>query len=294
VTSSSESATPEVEEHRAAVEAAHAARVARLRSATGWLSLVGKALLAQGTTTIGSAPDAGARLPAGAPPRVGAVHVEGNVVTFEAAPGVEVTCEGERVTTRVLRSDRDGRADALVAGGFVLELMERGDALALRIRDTRELPRPFAGIERWPVDFGWRVRAKLVPYAEPRRIELDFEGAIGAVADAFFAPGVLVFEHGGRDLRLEPVYEDASRRRLFILFRDATSGVESYDLGRFLYAPLPDDNGTVWLDFNLAMLPGCAFTAFATCPIPPRENHLAIPVRAGERAYLGTLAHDGA
>mgnify|MGYP001091641787 CR=1 FL=1 len=279
----------EVEEHRASVEAAHAARVARLRSATGWLSLVGKAFLSRGTTTIGSAPDAGARLPAGAPPRIGTVHVEGDVVTFEAAPGVEVTCNGEPVTKRILRSDRDGPADALVASGFVLELMERGDVLALRIRDTRELPRPFAGIDRWPVDLGWRVRAKLLPYPEPRRVELDFEGATGAVADAFFAPGVLVFEHEGRELKLEPVFEDASRKRLFVLFRDATSGVESYPLGRFLYAPLPDEDGTVWLDFNLAMLPGCAFTAFATCPIPPRENRLDVPVRAGERAYLGSI-----
>lgn len=267
-------------------EAEIAAREDRLRSAGGWLSLVGKAFLGQGTTTIGSAASAGARLPDGAPAFVGTLRVNGNVVEFDAAPGILVTCNDERVGKRTLRTDREGKADALDVDGFVLEIMERGDTLALRIRDTRELPRPFAGIERFPVDLAWRVDAKFVAFAEPRTVDLDFEGTSGAIADAFVSPGAVVFEHGGAEHRLETVYEDSSRRRLFILFRDATSGSESYGLGRFLYAPLPDADGRVVVDFNLAILPGCAFTTFATCPIPPRENRLTFAVRAGERNYL--------
>ena len=104
----------------------------------------------------------------------------------------------------------------------------------------------------------------------------------GLVARAFTARRMRAIEH-----RIEAVYEDGSRKRLFLLFRDATSGTESYGLGRFVYAPLPDERGRLTIDFNLAMLPGCAFTVFATCPIPPKENRLAIPVRAGEREYLG-------
>lgn len=263
--------------YAASVEEAHAARVARLRSATGWLSLVGKTFFGQGITEV--------LLPDGGPP-IGRVSLEGKVVRFDAAEGAGVTCGGEPVTSRVLRTDRDGKADALLARGFVLEVMERGDAFALRIRDTRELPRPFAGIDRYPIDPSWEVEARLEAFAEPRTVDLDFEGATGAVADAFLSPGWVVFERDGAEHRIEAVYEDASRRRLFLLFRDATSGAESYGLGRFVYASLPDERGRLTIDFNLAMLPGCAFTVFATCPIPPKENRLTIPVRAGEREYL--------
>jgi uncharacterized protein (DUF1684 family) len=279
------SASAAPDDYRASVERHHAARVARLRSATGWLSLVGKSFLGQGTTTVGSSSDSDARLPDGAPPHVGSLHVEGHVVRFEAHPDAVATFDGEPVTSRVLRSDRGGRADAIVVSGFVLEVMERGDTLALRIRDTRELPRPYGGIDYYPLDPSLNVRATLLRHPEPRTVDLDFEGATGAVMDSFVSPGVVVFERLGEH-RLEAVYEDSSQRRLFILFRDATSGPESYGLGRFLYAPLPASSDDVMLDFNMSMLPGCAFTVFATCPIPPRENRLAIPIRAGERAYL--------
>lgn len=264
--------------YAASIEEAHAARVARLRSATGWLSLVGKTFFGQGTTEI-VLPDGGAP--------IGNIHLDGSVVRFDVASGVEVTCNGETFDSRVLRSDRAGKADALLVRGFVLEVMERGDTFALRIRDTRELPRPFDGIGRFPIDPSWKVEARLEALAEPRAVDLDFEGATGAVADSFLSPGWVVFEREGREHRIEAVYEDGARKRLFLLFRDATSGSESYGLGRFVYAPLPDEGGRLTIDFNLAMLPGCAFTVFATCPIPPKENRLAIPVRAGEREYLG-------
>ncbi|MDF2696296.1 MAG: hypothetical protein K0S65_4679 [Labilithrix sp.] len=259
------------------IEQAHSARVDRLRSASGWLSLVGKTFLSPGATAV--------ELPGGAG-IIGTATLDGNVVRFEAADGAAVTSGGEPVASRVLQSDRHGKADALHAQGFVLEVMERGDAFALRIRDTRELPRPYAGIERFATDPTWKVRARLEAYAEPREIDIDFEGATGAIADRFISPGVLVFERDGGEHRLEAVYEDSSKKRLFILFRDATSGSESYGLGRFVYAPLPNAQGEVLIDFNLAILPGCAFTVYATCPIPPRQNRLAIPVRAGEREYL--------
>jgi uncharacterized protein (DUF1684 family) len=277
-----------VADHAAAVEAMRAARIERLRSATGWLSLVGKAFLGEGVTTVGGAPDAGARLPEGAPPRVGEVRVRGKTVVFTPEPGVAIRCNGEPLTgPRVLRSDHEGRADALDVGGILLELMERGDALALRIRDTRVLPRPFGGIAMFPVEPSWALRARLVPHPAPLEVDLDYEGATGAVADRFVSPGDVVFEHDGAEHRLQAIYEDASQRRLFLLFRDATSGRESYGLGRFVYAPLPDASGELVLDFNLAILPGCAFTVYATCPLPQRANTLGLAVRAGEREYLG-------
>jgi uncharacterized protein (DUF1684 family) len=237
-------------------------------------------------TTIGSAPEAGARLPEGAPPIAGRVHVHGRTVRFEAERGVLVTLNGKPVETHELVSDKNGKADALSLSGIVLELMERGDALALRIRDTRILPRPFAGISRFPVDPSWALPARLERLPEPIPVDVDFEGATGAVNDKLMSPGALVFERDGAEHRLQAVYEDASQRRLFLLFRDQTSGNESYGLGRFVYAPLPDAQERLVVDFNLAMLPGCAFTIFATCPIPQRSNTLRLAIRAGEREYM--------
>jgi uncharacterized protein len=247
------------------IEAAHAARVSRLRSATGWLSLVDKIFLGQGMTKL--------RLPDGS--STGDIFVKGTHVELDG---------------RVLASDRHGRADAVNVNGFVLELMERGETLALRIRDHRELPRPFAGISRFAVDRSWRKRARLVSYPAEREVALDFEGATasGGVTDVFLSPGVLEFEHDGVAQRLEVVWEGETKTRLFVLFRDATSGQDSYALGRFVYADAPDAEGETNLDFNLAMLPGCAFSVYATCPIPPPQNRLSIAVHAGERVYEGT------
>lgn len=246
------------------IAAHHQRRVDRLRSGTGWLSLVDKVFLSPGTSEL--------RLPDGS--------VEGPLVV-----------EGTRVELggRVLKSDKDGPADKVNINGFVVELMERGDSLALRVRDHRELPRPFAGIARFPVDVAWKKKARLERWDAPRKITLDFEGATagGGVTDTFTSPGRLVFTHEGQEHALEAVWEGHDEVRLMVLFRDATSGKDSYPLGRFVYADAPDENGTVVLDFNLAMLPGCAFSIYATCPIASKENKLSVEVRAGERFYEG-------
>lgn len=247
------------------VEATHAARVARLRSAAGWLSLVDKVFLGEGLTKL--------RLPDGS--FTGDISVSGRHVELDGRP---------------LKSDREGRADAVSVNGFVLEVMERGESLALRIRDHRVLPRPFAGIARFPVDRRWRKVARLVAYQTPKEVTLDFEGATagGGVTDVFTSPGVLAFEHDGVEHRLEAVWEGASKSRLMVLFRDATAGSESYALGRLVYATAPDAEGASVVDFNLAMLPGCAFSVYATCPIAPPNNRIAVEIRAGERVYQGS------
>jgi len=95
------------------------------------------------------------------------------------------------------------------------------------------------------------------------------------------SPGYVEFTLKGRTYRLEPVYETSRHEDLFFIFKDQTSRADTYEAGRFLHAPLPAD-GYVDLDFNRAYNPPCAFTAFATCPLPVKENHLAAEIRAGE------------
>jgi len=284
---------PEALPYARQIAATRAARVTRLRSDTGWLSVVGKVFLDRTTPAVrvGSAPDCEARLPMGAPAFVGTLRIEHGLVRITlpyGSPGAP--------RERVLGSDRDGKADSLDAGGFRLEVMERGDVFALRVRDVRELPRPFAGIDYFPVDIAWRKEARLVPHTQATALELDYEGpplhsASGGTAadisDKFESPGVLVFDAAEGEQRLTAVYTDGARARLYVLFRDGTAPAESYPTGRFLYAAPPDASGRVVLDFNEAMIPGCAFSIHATCPIPPRDNRLSVRIPAGEKNYLG-------
>jgi uncharacterized protein (DUF1684 family) len=95
------------------------------------------------------------------------------------------------------------------------------------------------------------------------------------------SPGSVAFTLNGRECRLDPVTEEAS---LFLIFKDLTSGKETYPAGRFLNTEMPK-NGEVILDFNKAYNPPCAFTPFATCPLPPKQNHLPIRIEAGELRY---------
>jgi uncharacterized protein (DUF1684 family) len=95
------------------------------------------------------------------------------------------------------------------------------------------------------------------------------------------APGTAVFTVEGQEYRLTPVLEEGSSI-LFFVFGDQTNRTETYGAGRFLYAALPEDGFAV-LDFNRAYNPPCAFSPFATCPLPPKQNRLALKVEAGEK-----------
>jgi uncharacterized protein len=268
------------------IDALHAARVARLRAPTGWLSLVGKIFLHEGDVRLGADEACGARLPSG-PPVVGTLTIARPRVTLDVAPGVEVLVDGAAVQTRELRTDAGGSPDTLTVGDLLLQVMERGDTLALRVRDRRGATEAFPGISRFAIDPTWRKVARFEPHAPGAQIHVEYEGAHeGDVSEEMACPGTVVFDVDGIEQRLEVLLEDGGKR-LYIPFRDRTNGVESYDTGRFLYTSLPDASGSVILDFNQAMLPGCAFTSFATCPIPPQQNRLQVSVPAGEKRFLG-------
>jgi len=123
------------------------------------------------------------------------------------------------------------------------------------------------------------VSARFVRWPAPRTIPIP--NVLGQVND-LPSPGYVEFTVGGRPLRLEPVLEEPGAEELFFIFRDRTAGKETYPAGRFLYAPMPRD-GAVVLDFNKAYSPPCAFTAYATCPLPPPQNRLAVRIEAGEK-----------
>jgi uncharacterized protein (DUF1684 family) len=261
-----------------------AQREASLRQPNGWLSVAGLFWLHEGATTLGSDPQSGIALPAGAPKHVGVLRLQTGNVTFEPARDAGVTIGGAAATQRQLKPDTDEHPDVVQAGSIALTVIKRGDKTGVRMRDPdASTRRTFTGCKWFPASQTWRVQAKWVAWPTPKTIKIT---NILGMTDEEPSPGYAEFTLNGRTLRLEPVGDNTG---LSFMFKDATSGSSTYAPGRFLDADAPKDgvakNGMVILDFNQAYNPPCAFTAFATCPLPPKQNALPIAVEAGEKKY---------
>ncbi len=259
-------------------------REARLTRPDGWLTLVGLHWLEPGENTFGSDPANTVTLPEapGVAPHGGVfVLGEDGVVTIRCRPGAGVTLNGQPVEETVLQSDVDPEGpDILHAGRILFYVIRRADRTGIRVKDPESPTRTgFKGLNWYPPDPTWVVTGHLERFAEPRKVEIST--AIGTTEE-MLAPGVIRFTVQGADLSLTPLISSPGDTDLFIVFADATSGPETYGAGRFLDAEAAPD-GTVKLDFNRAYNPPCAFTPHATCPLPPPENVLPIPIRAGEK-----------
>jgi hypothetical protein len=251
-------------------------RERKLTAELGWLSVAGLFWLKEGANTAGSAPGLDIVLPSG-PQRLGVFHLDAGRTRFAAEPGVRVLHQGRETGDVALRTDREGPPDRIAFDRLTLHVIHRGSRFGLRLTDSNSrFRRQFAGLRWFPVDPRYRVTARFYP--APKRIPVpDILGGI----ERQESPGYVEFQLEGRALRLEPVW---SEKRLFFVLKDQTAGAETYPAGRFLYTDPPRD-GRVLLDFNRTENPPCAFTPYATCPLPPRQNHLPIPIRAGERKY---------
>ncbi|HUG54151.1 MAG TPA: DUF1684 domain-containing protein [Vicinamibacteria bacterium] len=262
------------------VESWRAVREERLRAPDGWLSVVGLHWLREGPSTVGSAKGSDIPLPLPAPPRVGVIEMKDGRPFMRVAPGITVLAEGRPVHEIELHADTSGKPDVLTVGPVSLFVIERGGRLALRVKDA-ESPRrrSFRGLEWYPVRESYRITARFVPYDPPKPIPIA--NVIGTV-EPMPSPGYVVFTLDGREVRLDPVLEEPGAKELFFIFRDTTAGKHTYPAGRFLYSEMPKD-GRVVLDFNKAYSPPCAFTSFATCPLPPKQNRLEVRIEAGEK-----------
>jgi uncharacterized protein (DUF1684 family) len=270
--------------YRASLDEWHAGRLERLQAEDGWLTLVGLHPLVPGTHTVGAAADRDLVLDAAVPDRVGTLAVTADALSFTPEPGVAVMADGVAVTgTVALASDADGAPTVLQLGSVRGHVIARGDRMFLRVKDSASpVRRDFAGIDRFPVDEAWRVTARLETAGMPPTVPIS--NVLGQVEQQP-SPGVLVFELDGRPYRLIPTGQPGER--MFIVFGDRSNGHDTYGGGRYLSADPPDAEGRVVLDFNRATNPPCAFTPYATCPLPPRENLLPVAVTAGEKAWGG-------
>jgi uncharacterized protein (DUF1684 family) len=266
------------------IEAWRAGRLERLTAPAGWLSLVGLHWLpAQGRVTLGNGPGNDIDLGYG-PTRFGTLDISDSALVYTPDPSTAAQLDGAAVTEPVsLISDAEGKASVIVSGTLSLQLIERAGRKALRVRDSEAPTRTgFTGIPYFPVDPSWRIEARFERYPQARTIEV---ATVIGTLEAYPNPGRIVFEREGRTHQIEALVEEGSEG-YFLIFADRTSGRESYGMARYLYAG-PEQGETITIDFNRAYNPPCAFTAYATCPMPPEGNRLDLAVRAGERKYEG-------
>lgn len=265
----------------AETKAWHEKRLKNLTAEEGWLSLVGLHWLEPGKNTVGSAEENAVVFPANAPKTLGTFTLEGKTVSFEVAKGVQATRAGQPFTGGALKSDLQGEPDVIQVGTLRFHVIERGDKFGIRVKDPEAKARKeFKGIERYPVSAKWRVDAKFEPFAQPKKIAVPT--VLGTVEE-MTSYGALVFQIDGKEHRLQPV-QDTPESNLFVIFADPTNKKDTYGAGRFVYAD-PPKNGKVTLDFNRSYNPPCAFSPYATCPLPPKENRLAVAIEAGEKRF---------
>ena len=252
-----------------------------------WVSIAGLHFLTPGAHTVGRDTAGAIVLSAGASQEMGRLTVAGGRVRYDPVPGLAVTQSGHAVTgPLVLKESGSPPAEEIQIGDVRLVVHSSGERLALRVRDPNgPLATGFLGFTWFPIDPAYRVVGRVIPDEASR--EMRVVNTFGDL-DTYLTEGVVEFELRGQTLRLRPF--TTRPNRFYFVFRDASSGAETYETARFLYADLRGD-GTAELDFNEAYNPPCAFNPYTTCPIPMRENILPVEILAGERAYAGGTKH---
>lgn len=260
----------------------HADRIARLTAPEGWLSLVGLDFLADGSVRVGRGQECELSYQGCSSPVIGRFEVEADAVRFLPEPDAEVRIEHGEFGAPLVADDV-GRPSVVRSGSVSLTLVRRNGRLALRVRDSESPTRvDFQGVELFPDDRARCVQARVIP---ARAGELLPITNVMGFEESQPIAATLEFELDGAAHTL--VAMPAGEGRLFVVFGDETNGVETYGGGRFLDVEAAIAGRTT-LDFNRAYNPPCAFTAFATCPLPPAANRLPLRVEAGERAPRST------
>lgn len=242
----------------------------------GWLRVSGLFWLHEGENRFGSDPLNDIVLPTAPGATLGYFEYHAGKTVVHVNPGAPVTMQGKPLETAELHAEQD----YLVMGDLALMLHSSGDRYAIRLIDKNSsLLKNFTGLQWYPVSESYRLNAHYVPFDSPKVI--DIPNIAGDSRPVPFS-GYVSFSLRGQEYRLEVQTDEA--RRIYIVFRDLTSGKETYPAARFLEADPPKD-GIVLLDFNKAHNPPCAYNPYTTCPLPPQSNRLRVEIQAGEKAY---------
>jgi uncharacterized protein (DUF1684 family) len=257
-------------------------REANLKKETGWLTVAGLFWLKEGTNTVGAGEKFDVRLTDNFKQgKFGEIEFKNSAATLKVENGVDAQTDGKSISAPVaLVSDENGKPTEIRTGTQTFFLIKREERFGIRLKDSNsEARRNFKGLHWFPVDESYKVTARFEAFAEPK--EISVPNVLGGNFK-MKSPGALKFSLRGKEYALQPV--DEGDGTLFIIFRDKSSEQETYKSGRFLYADKPV-NGEAVLDFNKAENPPCAFTPFATCPLPPPGNSLEVEIKAGEKRY---------
>jgi uncharacterized protein (DUF1684 family) len=263
-------------DYRQQVERWRAQHQEKLAADDGWLTVAGLDWLKEGENRVGADPASEVPLPDHSlPGRVATISFHAGQAVLHPTAGVPLTLNGKPAQQTALHED----TDILAINRLKFYLIRRGERVGIRLKDNDSPERKrFTGLTWYPVNPAWRIRAKFTAWDTPHSIA--FTNTIGQ-KESEPSPGYVTFTKDGREYRLEPTLDDGT---LFFVFRDYTSGKTTYGASRFLYTE-PAKDGVVYLDFNRAENPPCAFTAYATCPLPPPQNRLDLAVEAGEKKY---------
>lgn len=257
----------------------------RLRAPYSWLALTGLFWLEAGANGLGSAPGSRVQLPARAPASAGSLHLANGQVTLRPAPGAALSAgagpnAGEHAVSgeTQLHDDHSQQPTFLFWEDVRMLVLKRGEQYAIRVWDPQRLERQSATGRVWfPPDPAARVTARIERYDPPVRVLRDDIVGIQQETEMHAA---LHFEYNG--LHCAPQAELLDDGRYYLLFKDASAGKGSYGAGRFLTSELPAGDEVV-LDLNKLYSPPCAFTEFATCPLPQASNVLPVAIEVGER-----------
>ncbi len=250
-----------------------------LKKENGWLNLAGLFWLEEGENTFGTDESNDLVFPSGES-FMGKFIRNGDDVSVELADDVEILIDSQIVKKTTVGKDADSVTNIFDYGSLRWFVIKRTEKMGIRLRDLNsEMVKNFTGIDRYPVNEDWKIKAEYVEYESPKSISIP--NIIGQT-DEDVTPGELRFQVNGKEYILNPL--DVGKR-FWLIFADLTNGEETYGAGRFLYTDKPDENGFVYIDFNKAYNPPCTFTAYATCPLPPKENQLRVPITAGEKDF---------
>ncbi len=263
-----QSLTKEKKKHEQEIAEWHSKRITSLKREYGWLSLVALDWLNDGANEIKN---------------IGTITLKDSTVSIKIGDGISATMNGKSFSSGVLKSDNDKNGpDTIKIGSRAFVIIKRGAKYAIRMWDKdKEERKTFTDIERYPVSDKWKITAKWEAYNPQKKIIVPT--IISGYEEEYPVPGAAVFTIDGKEYKLEPVIEEEGGD-YFYIFSDKTNGSETYGSGRFLYSKR-EENGMITIDFNKAYNPPCAFTPYATCPLPPKTNRLPIRIDAGEKKY---------
>ena len=250
-----------------------------------WLSLAGLFWLKPGENIFGSDPGNSIVFPKG-PAQAGVFELQGTDITVKLSPDAHAVVDGKPVTMVKLQPDISGNPTVVEVGSLRIKAIVRGQRIGIRLKDVdSEAARNYRGPVFFPIDLSYRVKATLVPSEGKKTV--DVPNVLGDTTPTASA-GIVVFKINGQEVRLTDLGGNPAKGLSFV-FNDLTSKTDTYPGGRFLETE-PVVNGTVEIDFNRAYNPPCAVTPYATCPLAPKENRLAVPIPCWRKIRSDTRA----